>query len=129
MDELERQELNAQIHQDILCINSEYYVPIDFRECPQFKDAWDEQNYKCGSITRYCEDDISARAYSVAPDGGYMIIYYKQCNRYGVYPLYEDDGVWFICEDVLFFRDKLDFVARLTEAVSCFNDNFNSIDK
>lgn len=99
-----------------------------FRE--EDSDLFENAAEKCNSIIRYYEDEHTARAYSVsAYEEGFVILYNKSEEKFYLYVLQEDDGAWFIDhwnENINNFQGtKTDFIARITEAISIFNANFN----
>lgn len=80
---------------------------------------------KCGVITRYYEDNKTARAYALTPySSGFCIIYDKPTESYFSAVLGEDDGAWFLVDYPWTIFNKSEFICVMSEALSIFNANF-----
>lgn len=80
---------------------------------------------KGGVITRYYEDEETARAYSLASySSGFCIIYDKPTESYFTAVLGEDDGAWFLVDYPWTIFNKSEFICVMSEALNIFNANF-----
>lgn len=126
-----KQEINDIIAMDLGLSSPEECVYTECVHCAPddtkskyLGTAMHNASEKCNTIIRYYDDGEIVRAYCVASyKGGIAIMYNRDKGSFITFPIGEDDGNWFITDEV--HMSKSDFVNAYVEAMAIFNQNFS----